>query len=118
MKFSRNVENMIASLRGLPTDSKSSYTRQIQSIDQVITSVLEYYKIEPTPVEETVIRNWRTLLGKLAERCAPERIEGPVLVIRVANPVIREEIRFNERLILRKIQRLPRCSSIRSIKFR
>lgn len=118
MKFSRSVENMIASLRGLPADSFSSYTRPVKPIGDILGQVLEHYKIELTPVEETIMQNWRQLLGKHAPRCAPESVDGPALVIRAANPVIREEIRFNERLILRKIQKLPRCSTIRTIKFR
>lgn len=109
---------MIASLRGLPPDPFSSYTRPAQPIGDILGKVLEHYKIELTPVEETIMQNWRHLLGKHASRCAPEHVDDTTLFIRVANPVIRQEIRFNERLIVRKIQKLPRCSAIRKIKFR
>lgn len=118
MKLPRHVENMIASLRGIPHDRTTSRSRPVTPIADVIDRVLARNKIKQTPIEETIMQNWRKLLGTNASRCAPESVDGSTLVVRTANPVIRQELQFHERQLVQKIQSLPGCRAIRSIRLK
>lgn len=117
MQFGRHVENLIANLRGLPEDYGRSRPRPAMQIDNLLEVVLERYRIGcPTP-EERIIEHWREVVGeRTAHRCRPERIDRQNrLVILAANSVIKQELLFQKRAILKRIQSLPDCRHISDI---
>lgn len=119
MSFPRNVENMVASLRGLPTDRRRSRNRPLQGMDTMMDLLIAKYKIGAPSIEETIMRNWREIITPaLASRCMPEKIDRDTLILRAANPVLRQEILFKQREILARLQKIDGCKDIRQLRFR
>lgn len=117
MKFSRHVENLIANLRGLPEKYGRSRPRPVAQLDDLLEAVLDRYRVgQPTP-EQRIIENWKSVVGeRTAHRCRPERIDRQNrLVIAAANSVIKQELLFQKRVIIQRIQALPDCRHIRDI---
>lgn len=120
MHFSRQVNNLIANLRGLPEDRGRSRPRDAKPIDSVVEVVIERYKIgKPTP-EEIIVKHWKEIVGEeTAHRARPMKIvNGKQLVILAANSVIKQELLFKERQILKAIRALPDCATIRDVAIR
>lgn len=120
MKFSRNVENLIANLRGLPENRSRSRLRPELRIDSVVEVLLERHQIGQTKPAETIMAHWKELVGSTAaHRCAPLRIdERGNLFVAVANPVIKQELLFRKRQILARLQQLPGCEHLNDIVLR
>jgi len=117
MHFSREVNNLIANLRGLPEDHGRSRSRDIKNVDSVVEVILERYKIgQPTP-EEIIVKHWKEIVGEeTAHRCRPMKlVNGKQLIIYASNSVIKQELLFAERQILKRIRALPECGAIRDV---
>ncbi len=119
MKFSREVENLIANLRSLPEDKSRSNLRQSYPIDSLIEVILKRYKIGKPTSEETIMAHWTKIMGEdNAHRCSPQRLdEAGTLLVAVNNPVLRRELMFQRAPILKKIQALSECAHIKAIVF-
>jgi len=120
MQFSREVNNLIANLRGVPEDRGRSRLRDAKPVDSVIEVILERYKIgQPTP-EEIIVKHWKDIVGEeTAHRARPMKIvNGKQLVILAANSVIKQELLFAERQILKRVRALPECAGIRDVTIR
>lgn len=113
-KFSRDVENLIASFRGLPPDESSSIPRKVLPLDALIESLQKKYRWNEKSTEEIIMEHWREIVGdKAAHRARPgQLVRGKTLVIVVANSVLRQELSFRQNEILRKIRQLPNCQEI------
>lgn len=121
MAFSRKIQNMIAEFRGLPIDRSYSRPREIVGIDSVIEVLTEKYRFDKVSVEETIVRNWKSIVGDYAsQRCAPQRLmdNGSRLLIYAANTVIRQELTFAQKDIVGRLRRLPDCNTIQSVVIR
>ena len=112
-------ERLIAAFRGLPVPGGWGGRRKIKELDGVLDRLIEKYNIEQPSVEQTVMDNWRTIIGgQFAHRCSPQKIlNGRVLLISAVNPVVRQELIFCEEAIIRQIQNLPGCKQIQEISF-
>ena len=117
MKFTRKAENLIANFRGVPENFTSIYKRDIIQIDSAIEVILQKYKIGPNSIEDTLMHYWRDIVGEqTAHRCRPQRIlNDKRLVIVTSNPVIRQELLFKKRAILKKLHSIPECKDIKDI---
>lgn len=117
MHFSREVNNLIANLRGLPEDESRSRPRDVKPIDSVVEVILERYKIGKPTAEEIIVKNWKEIVGEeTAHRCRPMKlVNGKQLVILASNSVIKQELLFSERQILKRIRALPECGAIRDV---
>lgn len=119
MQFPREVQNLIADLRGLPHDRSKAIENGAAKLDTLLEVILKQYKIgEKTPQQE-IMENWRSIVGAgNAHRCSPARIVSNIkLVVRVSNPVLRQELQFQKRQILQRLHDLPTCKSLRDITF-
>lgn len=114
MAFERHVENLIANLRGLPEDYGRSRPRAVNEIGGLLDSVLDRYRVGQITPEQRIIENWKELVGERnAHRCRPERIDRQNrLVVLAANSVIKQEMLFQKRAILKRIQALQDCRHI------
>lgn len=119
MKFNRYTENLIANLRGLPEDRKRSKIRAIMPLGNLVDKVVARYQINQPRLEDTIMANWKSIVGeKTAHRCSPLKIvQQKRLVVFTANAIVRSELKFNQRAILKKINALPKCHHIREIVF-
>lgn len=61
--------------------------------------------------------NWKAIVGeKTAHRCRPQKIvKERVLVITATNSVVRSELQFNQRQVLKRIQQIEGCEGIREL---
>jgi len=120
MHFSREVNNLIANLRGVPEDRSRSRPRGAKPIDSVVEVILERYKIGQPTAEEVIVKHWKAIVGEeTAHRARPMKlVNGKQLIILAANSVIKQELLFAERQILKRIRALPECSAIRDVSIR
>lgn len=118
--FPRDVQNLIASFRGLPPDRSSSIPRKIRSLDTVIDDLQKKFQWDEKSTEQVIMENWRQIVGeKEAHRSRPgQLVRGKTLVITVTNSILRQEMGFRRNDILSKIRRLPGCQDIREVVIR
>ncbi len=120
MKFSKNIEDIIADFRGLPRTVSESSRREPMALDNILVVLQEKYKLEKPSPERTLVENWEKIFGpSLCERCHPVRIKDEhTLVVSVTNQTLRSELQFMKRSILKKIQALENCSEITDLVIR
>jgi hypothetical protein len=119
VKFSKNIEDIIADFRGLPHTVTASSRREPCPLDSILTVLQEKYKLEKPSPERSLVENWEHVFGKLSGRCNPVRIKDDnILIISVTNQTLRSELQFMKRSFLKKIQALEHCSEIKDIVIR
>lgn len=118
--FNRNIQNLIANLRGLPEDRGRSRVRDTRTIDELMQRLVQRHSIGTASPEDTIRDAWPSIVGASNEQFAqPSRIERErCLVIAVSDPVVRQELQFNKPLIIKRIRALSGCGKIREIVFR
>ena len=118
-QFSRQAENLIANLRGVP-ENFSPIVRETVNMDVVFDKILRKYKIGVESLEDRIREKWIQIVGPAnANHCHPIRIENEsVLFIAVSNPIIRQELQFNQAIILRNLACIENGKRIRRIVFR
>lgn len=103
-------------MRNLPEDPGYVKDPCSKPLDSLLEACIERYHIGKHTPEEAVLKNWEQIVGKaLARRCRPERIDKGTLVIQVANPTLRSEIRFMEARILTALGSIEECQHIHRI---
>ncbi len=117
MKFGRDVENLIAALRGLPEDRSRSIIREPLSADRLMGQVLEKYRLGGKTPEDTIMENWSGLVGAAnAEYSHLMRIdERKRAIIGVSNPIVRQELFFHRKEVLDRLRKLPGCGQVRAV---
>jgi hypothetical protein len=117
MKFTKNIEDVIADFRGLPRTVSSSSRREPFALDSLLTVLQEKYKLEQPSPERTLVENWERVFGpSLSGRCHPVRIkDDTTLVISVTNQTLRAELQFQKRAIIKRIQALEHCKTIKEL---
>ena len=119
MRFPRRIENLIAEFRGLPKDRSRSIDRPAVPVDSLMEVLLERYEVGKIRPEQIITSRWADILGPdFAKRCSPQKIDrSGRLVVLVPNPILRRELIFDRRRIVREIQALPECGHIRDVHF-
>jgi hypothetical protein len=113
-------QRLLAQFRNVRHWEPHASGRNLKPIHGTVERLMRKWNLgELIPAEQTIIRHWKELLGpERAQRCQPVRIAGDTrLVVAVAHPVLRQELEFEKRNILRKLRALPGCESIHSIQF-
>lgn len=120
MKFSKNIEDVIADFRGLPRTVTAASRREPMPLDNLLVVLQEKYKLEKPSPERTLVENWEGIFGaSLSGRCNPVRIKDDhTLIVSVTNQTLRSELQFMKRSVLKKIQKLEHCSEITDIVIR
>ena len=118
-KFSRQAQNLIANLRGVP-ENYSPIVRETVDMGSVFDKILTRYKIGIDSLEDQIREKWPKIVGlENAGHCNPVRIEREkTLVIAVSNPIIRQELQFNQAIILKNLKSLKYGNQIRYLVFR
>lgn len=118
-KFSRSAENLIANLRGVPEDY-TPIVRETVDMGAVFDKILYRYKIGVESLEDRIREQWVQIVGPAnAQHCNPVRIErDTTLIIAVSNPIIRQELQFNQTLVLKNLRAIKDGSQIRAVVFR
>ena len=113
-------QRLLAQFRNVRHWEPNASVRNLKPIHGTVERLVRKWNLgELIPAEQIIIRQWKELLGSdRAQRCQPVRITGGTrLIIAVAHPVLRQELEFEKRAILRKLRALPGCESIHSIQF-
>ncbi len=120
MKFPRPIENLIANLRSLPEDKNYSIDRPAWSLDTLLETLIQEYKIGDLRPEESLITHWRDIVGRMhADRCRPLRIEKErKLIVAVTNPILRQELKFKHNEIMERLKKIEGCEKIEKIVFK
>ncbi len=119
-EFSRDIENLIASLRGLPTDDSRSKRRKEQPIGLSIDKILRQYHIGEEAPDHTIRQHWADVVGSAnAAYSHPVKIDkkGKLLVL-VSHAVVRDELRLLETIMLQRIRRLHGCENVTGLTLR
>lgn len=121
MRVTREIENLVAVLRGLPEDENTSRERHgTVSSATLVETLFQRYRIGQRSDMQAILESWPRLVGpSFAQRCAPERITPDgTLLIQVTNPTVRREISFHEPRILTAISSLPECANVHAVAFK
>ncbi len=120
MEYSRSTNNLIASLRGLPTDHSVAKLRPAFTLGNLIEVLEQKYKIGQERVEDLIAKHWTEMVGEhAAHRSCPQRIVGGgILLIQVSNPMLKQEMQFQQQKILDRLHRLPGGGVIKALNFR
>jgi len=119
-KFRKSVERLIANFRGIPENYPGEASKNERPMSSVLDRVLKKYKIGQETLENRILQNWPHIVGPAnAPHCSPSRVERErTLIISVSNPVIRQELEFNKRLILQNLQHIEGGKQIRNVFFK
>lgn len=121
MFFKQHIESLIASLRGVPSVKRSPGMDQpTLPIDALMNKILEENNIGKSQLVETIMKNWRTIIGdKFAARCVANKIlKQTKLVVNVENATVRNELEFDKRNVLKRLQLTHGCEHFSEIIFR
>jgi len=118
--FNRQRNNLVAAFRGMPTDYSRAQLRKTCDMEQLMDEVIHKFKISERRPEEVINDNWPAIVGDYNARHAnPVRLDrGQKLFVQVSNSVVKQELFFARKLILKQLQQLPGCSAIRDVIFR
>lgn len=141
MPFSTEEEALIASLRGIPKKippathdalgrrfnprGRRSLKNQAKngsstlSVGSVIEKIVERYQLQKPRLEALLMQNWRSIVGdENAHYCLPKKIEGDrKLIVAVSHSVIRSELLFQRRNILKRLNQFAGLEAIKEIIF-
>jgi len=118
-EFSHEVENLIASFRGLPEDETKARNRKTQDLGKLIDDLLVKYRISHDSLEHSIREKWVELVGAPnAAYSHPVVVERGQLLVLCSHAVVRNEL-FHHRLqILEKLRKLPGCDGIKGLTLR
>jgi hypothetical protein len=116
-RFSRAVENLVASFRHLPQDRGRSRRRAITPLTDVVDQLLTKYQIGRPSAEQTIRDNWPALVGpaNAAYSNAVRLDRGRRLLVHASHSVVRSELFLHRAAIVERIQKLPGCAEIKEI---
>lgn len=118
--FRKHVEHLIANLRGVPENYEGEAPKTDKDLPSVLDRILTRYKIGVDSLEDRINEAWPQIVGAAnATNCSPSRIDRErTLIIAVSNPIIRQELEFNKRLILQNLHKINGAKKIRTIVFK
>lgn len=147
LHFPRSTRNLLALLRGLPEEQSpdpktlvvkknssetvarkwlrtenAAYTTNREFIvpADTIDALLRSRGIFGGSIQSVIRENWKNIVPvTLAARCAPTELRENLstLVVTCENAVIRQQMEFRKRAVLKKIRELPGCESVKKIVF-
>ncbi|MDG2169202.1 MAG: DUF721 domain-containing protein [Opitutales bacterium] len=118
--FSRKTNNLIASFRGLPPDRSRAWNKKVKDLDAVMDTLVDRFKLGTTQPEETITNEWVSLVGENNAKYAnPWRLDrGRTLYVQVSNPVVKQEMQFSKKVLLKRLNSLRGCEKIQEVIFR
>jgi hypothetical protein len=116
----RRVANLIAQFCGVAPDRSRSRPRDTRDVGGLMDHLLRKHRIGMKTPEEAIRDAWTEIVGEAnAQYCHPLRLEREkTLVVGTSNPVIRQELQFNKRMVLERIRGIPGCEGVSDVIFR
>lgn len=88
-----------------------------ESIKDIFVSHPEFSRLRKRISEEEVIEKFYSVFPDLNLTVIPSRVEKKVLYLKVENSVLKSELKFNESVIVEKINKYFKEDRIKSIRF-
>jgi hypothetical protein len=117
-RFSRAAEDLIASLRRVPSeDPRGIRRRPAHELVELIDSLRSKHGIGRPTTEQAIRDEWPQIVGPAnASYSHAVRIdERGRLVVHATHAVVRNELFLNRAEIIERIQRIPGCACVKQI---
>jgi hypothetical protein len=117
-RFSRVAEDLIASLRRVPSeDPRGMRRRPAHEFVELIDSLRAKHGIGRPTTEQAIRDKWTEVVGPAnASYSHAVRIdERGRLVVHATHAVVRNELFLNREEIMERIRRIPGCASIKHL---
>lgn len=117
-RFSRAAEDLIASLRRIPSeDPRGIRRRPSHDLVELIDSLRAKHGIGRPTTEQSIRDHWPEIVGPAnASYSNAVRIdERGRLVVHATHAVVRNELFLNRAEIIERIRKIPGCGSIRQL---
>jgi len=90
----------------------------MQSLKIAIDLMLRKFGIENAIAQNNALNNWKEIVGTtIAKNTEPDRVEHGVMVVKVSSPTWRQELYFQKKEIIQKINKTIGKNVIRDIRF-
>ena len=90
----------------------------MEHIEQAIKEFLKNAGLEDGIVQQKSMEVWDEVVGeKVAKNTKPESIESGILTVKTTNPVWRQELLFQKKEIIKKINKRLKKKTIKEIRF-
>ena len=90
----------------------------MQSLKTAIDSMLRKFGIDNAIAQNDALNKWNEIVGEtVAKNTEPDRVEHGVIIIKVSSPTWRQELYFQKKEIIKKINHTIGKNVIRDIRF-
>ena len=90
----------------------------MQSLKIAIDSMLRKFGIDNAVAQNNALNIWNEVVGKtVAKNTQPDRVEHGVMIVKVSSPTWRQELYFQKKEIIQKINNTIGKNVIRDIRF-
>lgn len=114
--FEEDSDGILSAFRGL--ESGRNLGKAPQSAQIAIDKILLDLKLSSSSPIKSVIENWKNIVSpRFLGLCEPSDLGANILYVRTFNSTAKQELMFQERLLLKKIRELGGCANIKKIKF-
>lgn len=117
-RLSRMAEDLIASLRRIPSEDPRGIRRKpSKGVSEVIEALKAKYGIGVPTAEQAIRDVWPQVVGPAnASYSHAVRIDERMrLIIHATHAVVRNELFLNKAEILDRVRRVPGCSGIKAL---
>lgn len=117
-RFSRPAEDLIASLRRIPSEDPSrSRRRPSQSLAELVEDLCVKHGIGRSTTEQEIRENWGEVVGaaNAAYSHAVRIDERGRLIVHASHSVVRNELFLNRQVILERLRKLRGCAAIKQL---
>ena len=117
-RFSRPVEDLIASLRRIPSEDPARIRRRpALPVSELVDALCSKHGIGRPTAEHAIREAWVDIVGSAnASYSHAVRIdERGRLVVHATHAVVRNELFLNRAEILERVRRVPGCASVRQL---
>jgi hypothetical protein len=118
--FSRLAEQLVADLRGVPSEAPTrSRPRATQPLAGLIEVLRQEYRLGRDAPEYTLRERWREIVGAAAAAYShPVTLERNLLLVLVSHAVVRNELFHHREMIVGRIREVPGCEGVKGINLR
>ena len=90
----------------------------MQSLKIAIDSMLKKFGIDNAVAQNEALNIWNEIVGKtVAKNTQPERVEHGVIIVKVSSPTWRQELYFQKKEIIEKLNNKIGKNVIKDIRF-
>ncbi len=114
--FEEDSSGILSAFRGLESGRNLGKAPQISqgAIDKILLDL----NLSSTSPIKSIIDAWATIVpAKFSAMSEPSDLGANILYVKTFNSTTKQELMFQERVILKKIKVLAGCANIKKIKF-